>query len=160
MTASEDEAKYDEARFLALISGLAAGVMQHLGKIVNPLSGKIEKELEAAKGSIDILRMLREKTKGNLTEREERNLDAFISSAQLNYLDEVKAEAEKPKEKPEEKTAENPEEKPEEKPEQEPEQEKKEQPAKEEKEDEPAKQEDPAEEKSEQTPAEGDQPSE
>ncbi len=108
MATTEEEAKYDEARFLALISGLSSGAMQHLGKVVNPLTGKIERDLDAAKGTIDLLRMLREKTKGNLTEREERTLTSLISSVQLNYLDEIKAEAEKAKEKEKEPPKEKP----------------------------------------------------
>jgi len=165
MTASEEEAKYNEARFLALISGLSGSAMQHLGKIVNPLTGKIERDLQSAKGTIDILRMLREKTKGNLTDREEKTLNALLGSLQLNYLDEVKAEAEKPKEKPEEKAEEKaeekPPEKPEEKPAERPEAEEKEEPAQKEKEKELAEQEEEArEEKSEQAPAEENEPPE
>jgi hypothetical protein len=98
MPEAEDEAQYHEARFLALISGLSSGAMQHLGKVINPLTGKIERDLQSAKGTIDLLRMLREKTRGNLTDREKRALDALLSSLQLNYLDELKAEAAKPKE--------------------------------------------------------------
>lgn len=166
MTASEEEAKYDEARFLALISGLSGSAMQHLGKIVNPLTGKIERDLQSAKGTIDLLLMLREKTKGNLSDREEKTLNALLGSLQLNYLDEVKAEAEKPREEPEEKPpeekeGEKPEEKAEEKPEEKPEPEKKEELPQEEKEQEPAEQEQAAgEEKSEQAPADENQPPE
>ncbi len=103
MAEPEDEAKYNEARLLALITGLSGGIMQHLGKVVNPLTGQIERDLQAAQGTIDVLRMLKEKTRGNLTDREERTLNAVINSAQLNFLDEVKAEQEKAKEKPQEK---------------------------------------------------------
>ncbi len=106
MSASGEEERDHEARFLALISGLSSTVMQHLGKVMNPMTGKIERDLQAAREVIDILRMLREKTRGNLTDREERTLNALLSSVQLNYLDEVKAEAEKPKEQPERKPAE------------------------------------------------------
>jgi hypothetical protein len=113
MTATEEEAKGHEARFLALISGLSSTVMQHLGKVINPMTGKIERNLEAAKEIIDMLRMLREKTRGNLSNFEERTLNALLSSVQLNYLDELKAEAEKPKEKPAEKPAEEKKEEPE-----------------------------------------------
>ena len=166
MTASEEEAKYDEARFLALISGLSGSAMQHLGKVVNPLTGKIERDLQAAKGTIDLLRMLREKTKGNLSDREEKTLNALLGGLQLNYLDEVKAEAEKPEEKPEEKppeekAGEKPEQKAEEKPKEKAEPEKKEEPPQEEKEEEPGEQEQaPGEEKSEQAPADVNQPPE
>lgn len=97
-----DEAQYHEARFLALISGLASNAMQHLGKVMNPLTGQVEKNLGLAQETIDLLRMLREKTKGNLTDREKRSLDALLSSLQLNYVDEAKAEAQKAKEEPKE----------------------------------------------------------
>lgn len=152
MAQSEDEAKYNEARFLALVSGLSAGIMQHLGKVVNPLTGKIERDLQAAQGTIDILRMLKEKTKGNLADREQRTLDALISAAQLNYLDEVKTEAEKPKEEQEEKAKE----KPEEKAEGEPAEKAKEEPPEEEKKAEETAEtkEEPAEETKEQQPPE------
>lgn len=159
MAQPEDEAMYNEARFLALVSGLSAGIMQHLGKVVNPLTGKIERDLQAAQGTIDILRMLKEKTKGNLTDREQRTLDALISAAQLNYLDEVKAEAEKPKEEPEDKAEEKPEEKaegePAEEAEEKPAEETREKPPEEEKkaEETPEAKEAPAEEKEEEPQA-------
>lgn len=97
-----DEAQYHEARFLALISGLASNAMQHLGKVMNPLTGKVERNLDLARETIDLLRMLREKTKGNVTDREKRSLNALLSSLQLNYVDEAKEEAQKPKEEPKE----------------------------------------------------------
>lgn len=113
MAATEEEAKDYEARFIALVSSISGSVMQHLGKVINPLTGKVERNLQAAREMIDILRMLRDKTKGNLTDREDATLTALIGNVQLNYLDEAKAEAEKPKEKaPEEKREEKPEEKP------------------------------------------------
>ena len=106
MATPDEEAQYNEARFLALISGLSSTVMQHLGKVISPVTGQVERDLQAAKGTIDLLVMLKEKTKGNLSDRENRTLDALLSSLQLNYVDEVKAESEKPKERPEEKAAE------------------------------------------------------
>jgi hypothetical protein len=106
MATPDEEAKYNEARFLALVSGLSSTVMQHLGKVINPLTGQVERDLQAAKGTIDLLVMLKEKTKGNLSDRENRTLNALLSSLQLNYVDELKAETEKPKEQPEEKAAE------------------------------------------------------
>ena len=102
MAEPADEAQYHEARFLALISGLAGNAMQHLGKVMNPLTGQIERNLELARETIDLLRMLREKTKGNLSDREKRSLDALLSSLQLNYVDEARADAQKAKEEPKE----------------------------------------------------------
>ena len=47
--------------------------MQELGKIANPVSGELARDLEKAKQAIDMLEMLSQKTKGNLSEE----LDLF-----------------------------------------------------------------------------------
>lgn len=64
--------------------------MQGLGKILNPVSQKIEKNLDQAKESIEMLDMLKEKTKGNLSPELSRLLDQFLSDLRLNYVDELK----------------------------------------------------------------------
>lgn len=69
---------------------LASACWQQLGKIPNPVNGKIEKQLDHAKLSIDMLIMLKEKTQGNLTEEEEKVLLTTIADLELNYADEVK----------------------------------------------------------------------
>jgi len=65
----------------------AAG-MQHLGKTVSPLTGKVERDLDAARGTVDVLEMFQRKTAGNLTDRERRALTNLITELQLNYVDE------------------------------------------------------------------------
>lgn len=65
---------------------------QQLGKIPNPMTGKIEKRLQEAKFTIDLLDMLKEKTKGNLTENESRFLENLIAQLKLNYVFELEAE--------------------------------------------------------------------
>ena len=45
--------------------------MIQLGKMVNPMTGEVARDLEAARMSIDLLGMLQEKTKGNLDAGEE-----------------------------------------------------------------------------------------
>lgn len=89
----------EEAGFIGLITSFYFACWQQLGKIANPLTGKIERNLEQAKYSIDMLIMLREKTKGNLTSDEERALGEAIANLQMNYVDELK----KPQEPAEEK---------------------------------------------------------
>jgi hypothetical protein len=63
--------------------------MMQLGKIMNPVTGKIEKNIEAAQATIELLRMLKEKTKGNLSGDEDSVLSEAIANLQLNYADEV-----------------------------------------------------------------------
>lgn len=88
--------EFSELMFIQYISALTNSGMQYLGKIMNPLTGKIEKNLEAAQGIIELLSMLREKTKGNLNDTEEKVISDGIANLQLNYADEVnRAEKEK-----------------------------------------------------------------
>ncbi len=49
-----------------------------------------KKDIEAAKSIIDILLMLNEKTKGNLTSEEQKILDESIQDLQMRYLKEIK----------------------------------------------------------------------
>jgi len=64
--------------------------MQGLGKLMNPVSQKIEKNTIQAKESIDMLEMLKEKTKGNISPELSRLLDQFLTDLRLNYVDEQK----------------------------------------------------------------------
>lgn len=78
-----------ELMFIQYVSILTNAGMQQLGKIMNPVTGKMEKSMEAAKATIDLLTMLKEKTKGNLTSREEKVIANGLANLQLNYADEV-----------------------------------------------------------------------
>lgn len=77
--------------FLQFVFGLMQSGMMQLGKIVNPVTGKIEKDLSAAQSTIDLLMMLREKTRGNLDKTESDMLNNAISTLQLNYVDEIES---------------------------------------------------------------------
>ena len=78
--------------FMSLVLSLSQAAMQQMGKITNPLTGKIERNLEQAKVTIDMLEMLKEKTIGNLVKEEERLISDTLATLQLNYVDEVKKE--------------------------------------------------------------------
>jgi hypothetical protein len=62
--------------------------MIHLGKMVHPATSKIERDLDAARFSIDLLGMLEEKTKGNLNADEERLLGQVLTTLRLNFVEE------------------------------------------------------------------------
>ena len=78
--------------FLQLVFSFQQAAWMQLGKIANPISGKIEKNLDAAKMSIDMLIMVKEKTKGNLDTEEEKILANAITELELNYVAESKKE--------------------------------------------------------------------
>ncbi len=79
----------EEQLFAQLLYIFHSSGMQGLGKVMNPVTNKIERNLEQAKQSIDMLEMLRDKTKGNLSSESERLLSQFLSDLRLNYVDEV-----------------------------------------------------------------------
>ncbi len=81
---------------------LYSAAMQQMGKLVNPLTNKIEKNLEHAKLSIDMLSMVEEKTRGNLSDEEARFLADSLFQLRMNYVDEAKKTAEGEKEAPKE----------------------------------------------------------
>lgn len=95
----------DEKLFFFVISFFANWGWQSLGKVPNPVTGKEEKDLKIAQQVIDILQMLKEKTKGNLSTEEARALDSVLADLQLNYVEEAEKDKKKESEAaPEEKT--------------------------------------------------------
>ena len=99
-----DEKKLYEIQFVQLIFSLKTSAIIQLGKIANPLTGNIDRDLNEAKYTIDMLNMIKEKTKNNLTPDEEKMINDAVFELQMNYIDEVKKGEEENKEaKPEEK---------------------------------------------------------
>jgi len=87
--------------FIHLVLIFQGAAMQQMGKLMNPITKKVERDLEAARNSIDTLRMLESKTEGHLSEEESKLLSHVLFELHLNYVDEVekdraKAEQEKP----------------------------------------------------------------
>ena len=88
---SDDEKEtHEEILFLQIVSMFQLAAMQQMGKIPNPLTQRVERDLEQAKMSVDILAMLKGKTAGNLTKQEQEYLGKALFECQMNYLDELK----------------------------------------------------------------------
>ena len=79
----------NELLFMQLVLQNQQLAMMSMGKLKNPVTDKIDRNLEFAKISIDSLDMLAAKTKGNLSEYEEKFLTEVIKELKLNYVDEV-----------------------------------------------------------------------
>ncbi len=90
-------------KFFELIHFLYIICWQSLGKITNPATGKIEKNLPFANSIIEIFEMLQEKTKGNLNEEESKTLENVLTDLKLNYVNELKSETSKKDEHQEQK---------------------------------------------------------
>jgi hypothetical protein len=85
--------------FFSLVMTFQAAAMQQMGKLKNPISDKIERDLQQAQLSIDILDMLEEKTRGNLSEDETKLLKGILQELKLNYVDEMSKEQPSPEKK-------------------------------------------------------------
>jgi hypothetical protein len=83
--------------FMQLLYMFHTSAMQGLGKMADP-TGKVNRNLEYVSQTIDLMEMLKDKTKGNISEDIEKVLEGMLSELRLNYVDE--------KAKPEEKKVE------------------------------------------------------
>ncbi len=82
----------DDPYLLQLVLSLEAAAMQQMGKLQNPFTGKVEKNLEVARNSIEILAMIERKTEGNLTTDEGSLIKRVLYQLRMNYVDELKSE--------------------------------------------------------------------
>lgn len=78
-----------EINFSSFIISLSSSAFMHLGDIPNPATGKEEKDLALAKQTIDLLGMIREKTRNNLTRDEENLFDHLLTDLRLRYVKET-----------------------------------------------------------------------
>lgn len=78
------------ALFLQLVLGLQQSGMIALGKLMNPITRKVEVHLEAARDTIDTLAALEARTSDKLEPDERRVLQQAITELRMNYVDEVK----------------------------------------------------------------------
>jgi hypothetical protein len=72
--------------FHTFVLSLGSSALLHLGELEHPDGGPADKDLPLAKHTIDILSMLEEKTKGNLTSAEERLMQSLLYDLRLRYV--------------------------------------------------------------------------
>jgi hypothetical protein len=75
-----------EVNFSTLIVSLSTEVLFHLGELPHPVSGEKKKDLPLAKHAIDTLALLQEKTKGNLTEEEQKLLEGMLYDLRMAFI--------------------------------------------------------------------------
>lgn len=85
-TDKQDTDTLAEINFATFILSMSGSAMLHMGVMPNPETGKTEKNLSLAKQSIDIIEMIKEKTKGNLTSDEEKLLDNVLYDLRMRYV--------------------------------------------------------------------------
>ena len=101
---SQENPTKDEQSFMYLVGTFQSSAWIAMGKMKNPMTDKIERNLDQASFYIDLLDMMQTKTKGNLSEYEELMLINTVSELKMNFIDEKKkpdepAEENKSKEK-------------------------------------------------------------
>ncbi|WDP89474.1 MAG: DUF1844 domain-containing protein [Desulfobacter sp.] len=84
---SEKGAGMPKIDFSSFILSLYSSGLVQLGKVEDPSTGKKTVNLEMAQHTIDMIAMLLEKTKGNLTEDEDNLLKALLSELRMAYVD-------------------------------------------------------------------------
>jgi hypothetical protein len=78
---------------MGLVFSLQAAAMQQLGKLQDPLTGEVTRDLEQAHATIDILEMLKAKCRTATPPDLLRMVDQTVLNLQLNYMDELKRPA-------------------------------------------------------------------
>ena len=81
------EASLPPMDFTTFCISLASSTMIHLGQTPYPESDKIEKNFPLAKQTIDILALLEEKTKNNLTVEESKLLQTLLYDLRMRYVE-------------------------------------------------------------------------
>ena len=79
-----------EKLFMYLLGTFQSSAGISLGKTENPITGKKDINIEQAAFYTNLLDMLQEKTKGNLTDYEEQMLINTVSELKLNLIGEKK----------------------------------------------------------------------
>ena len=82
------EPDYPPISFTNFVLSLSTSALFHFGDFPDQEGGKAEKNLPAAKQTIDILDMLNEKTKGNLNENENQLIQGVLYELKLRYVKE------------------------------------------------------------------------
>ena len=89
-SSKEKETESFQIDFSTFIMSLTSSAFYHLGDMPDPSTGKKEVNLPAVQQTIDMLIMLREKTKGNLKEDEEKLIEQLIYELQVKYVAKTK----------------------------------------------------------------------
>jgi hypothetical protein len=81
------ESPFGEMSFSTFVMGLTTQALMHLGEIADPVQQRVAHDLPAAKQMIDLLGILRDKTKGNLDAAEEQLLGEVQYVLRMRYVE-------------------------------------------------------------------------
>jgi hypothetical protein len=89
--ASTQEDYFPDVTFSSFVLSLSTTVMYHLGDFPDPATKKANKNLAAAKQTIDMLTMIKDKTVGNLDTNEKQLLEGMLYELMIRYVKEKDA---------------------------------------------------------------------
>jgi Domain of unknown function (DUF1844) len=84
----EKEFNFPPINFTNFILSLSTSAMFHFGDFPDHEGGTPQKNLSAAKHTIDIIDMINEKTKGNLNDQENKLIQGILYELKLRYVKE------------------------------------------------------------------------
>jgi hypothetical protein len=82
----ESGSQGEMTEFMGVVMEFAAPAFIHLGLAEHPATGRPQVNLPAAQQAIDMLRILREKTQGNLTRDEESFFDGLLADLRMQFV--------------------------------------------------------------------------
>ena len=85
-TEAKESGPLPEVNFSSFVLSLSSSILLHLGEIADPQSGEKRKDLALARQTINIIGLLKEKTKGNLSEEEEKLLDHLLYDLRMRFV--------------------------------------------------------------------------
>ncbi len=84
-----EETPLPEINFAGFIFSLSTTAMYHFGDFPDPVTNETKRNLPAAKQTIDILSILKEKTEGNLDENEKQLLEGMLFELRMRFVKEM-----------------------------------------------------------------------
>ncbi len=83
---SRGVANEDAIDFPTLIMSFASAAMIGMGAVPDPLTGQVSRDLAVAKQNIDIIALIRDKTKGNLTGEEDSLVEGILYELRMVFV--------------------------------------------------------------------------
>ena len=83
----KDKRRFKEGVFASFIFSLGTSASIHLGEEPDPVTGEMKVSLPQAKETIDIISLLEEKTRGNLTQDEEQLIKNILYALRMRYVE-------------------------------------------------------------------------
>ncbi len=83
----ESDETLPQVDFSTFVLSLSHSALMHLGEAPNPETGRVERNLPLARQTIDLIGMLDEKTKGNLSGEEERLIGQILFDLRLRFVE-------------------------------------------------------------------------